>query len=467
MPLNWKDLEGSIIEGRFYLRQHLGGARAGAVFLADEGEAGSPKTAIKLIPAEQDSESQLRRLRAAEHLSHPHLLRLLHVGSCSLGEGSFFYVVMEHAEENLEQLLPHRTLTANEAQDLIEPLLNVLAYLHAQGLVHGHVQPSNILAIGDRVKLSSDSLYTMGESAKLDLQSIYTPPEAATGPLTAAADVWSLGMTLLESLRGRPQWDAGRQQEPAIPDSLPLPFLDVVRHCLRREPSQRWTLEEIAGRLRRETAPTQPTAGVTRSLSQSRRYTAAALAALAMAATLGAFAFYRSSMPKPVSSDSLAAMQSSETAGEEPNNKELAAASAEPDNVESLVQEQTTPAPLPPTKPLSMRETIGKENSLPIAGEQDLVVHREMPRASRLALNTIQGTVRVGIVVEVNASGDVAEARFESEGPSRYFADRAMQAAKLWKFRPQGNGQGAPREWDLRFEFRRSGTTVVPVQAAP
>ena len=41
---------------------------------------------------------------------------------------------------------------------MLPPLLRALQYVHSRGLVHGRIQPSNILAIADQVKLSSDSL---------------------------------------------------------------------------------------------------------------------------------------------------------------------------------------------------------------------------------------------------------------------------------------------------------------------
>ena len=48
---------------------------------------------------------------------------------------NLLYVVMEHADEVLSQVLPYRPLTATEAYQMLEPTLEALAYLHSEGFV--------------------------------------------------------------------------------------------------------------------------------------------------------------------------------------------------------------------------------------------------------------------------------------------------------------------------------------------
>jgi TonB family protein len=89
-----------------------------------------------------------------------------------------------------------------------------------------------------------------------------------------------------------------------------------------------------------------------------------------------------------------------------------------------------------------------------------------LPDVSKSATNTIQGTLKVRIRVTIDSAGNVANATFESPGPSQYFARKAMEAAQRWKFAPPENGQ-ALTAWILRFQFKKSGTTVVPSPATP
>src|SRR2546428_1433641 len=57
-------------------------------------------------------------------------------------------------------------------------------------------------------------------------------------------------MTLVEALTQRlPVWEGKEQGEPALPETVPAPFLDLARHCLRRDPGRRWTGGQISAPL--------------------------------------------------------------------------------------------------------------------------------------------------------------------------------------------------------------------------
>src|SRR6266403_2057081 len=247
----WKQCEGQVIDNRFRLQRYLGGTDDSAVFLTQFAGSPSKKAAIKFIPAGTTADLQLSLWRRVTQLAHPHLLRILDIGRCRLENRDRLYIVMEYADEDLSQILPQRPLTASEAREMLEPVLDVLIYLHGKGLVHSRIKPSNILATADQLKLSSDTLFPIGESRKSPSKfDAHDAPETATSPLSAAADVWSLGMTLVETLTQRtPAMQPGSQADPAVPDTLPQPLLDVARHALRRDPRRRWTVPEIAARL--------------------------------------------------------------------------------------------------------------------------------------------------------------------------------------------------------------------------
>jgi TonB family protein len=85
------------------------------------------------------------------------------------------------------------------------------------------------------------------------------------------------------------------------------------------------------------------------------------------------------------------------------------------------------------------------------------VLHEEIPHVPRNARRTIHGKINIAVRVIVDTSGNVVDATLEDSGPSKYFARSATKAAKKWKFAPADN-QGS-REWLLRFEFTRGGTT--------
>src|SRR3979490_665175 len=266
MSESWKQWEGQVVDARFLLRQYLGGSEHSAVFLTERGTP-PQKAAIKVIQVDEpDAELQLFRWKHATKLSNSHLLRTFESGRCHLSNFELLYVVMEYAEENLSQFLPQRPLPPAEARDVLAPTLQGLAFLHGEGLVHGHVRPSNILAIDDQLKLSSDGVFSIeehGEQGHLPAadprQSIlpaglrhaspYDPPEIAKGIISPAGDVWSLGITPVEALTQHLPSAGSGNQDPIVPDTLPAIFLDIARHCLFRDPQRRWTVVEIAARL--------------------------------------------------------------------------------------------------------------------------------------------------------------------------------------------------------------------------
>jgi TonB family protein len=96
------------------------------------------------------------------------------------------------------------------------------------------------------------------------------------------------------------------------------------------------------------------------------------------------------------------------------------------------------------------------------------VVRRVMPRVSPGAQNTIRGTIRIVVKADVDATGNVTQARLQTAGPSKYFARVALEAARDWKFKPaQANGQAVASEWVVRFGFSRRGTEGAAKRTAP
>ncbi len=247
-----KKWEGQVVEGIFPLRQYLGGSDHSAVFLTECGNGDPQKAVIKLFPFDlATADMQLSSWEFAGQLSHPNLLRLFRSGRCRIDGNDLLYLVMEYAEEDLSQILPQRALTPEETRDMLGPVLDALEYLHGRGFVHGDLKPANILATGDHLKLSSDRSSRIGESLSVSRKAgAYDPPEAISGMLTPAADVWSLGATLVEVLTQHlPEWQPAPNRELLVPVNLPAPFLEIARACLRLEPHRRISVAEIAARM--------------------------------------------------------------------------------------------------------------------------------------------------------------------------------------------------------------------------
>jgi serine/threonine-protein kinase len=216
------------------------------VFLTESAKLGRPELALKLVPAAPAlAQLQLARWRASAALSHPRLIQIFDAGQCQIGERPFLYVVTEYADQNLAQLLERRALTEEETREMLDPVHEAHALLHERKLVQGRLKPSNVLVVGDQLKLASDTIRPFSETGRASrVTSAYAPPEASEGERTAASDVWALGVTLCEALT-RHQPSGLHEGDMQLPPTLPSSFRGVVARCLHRRARNRPTVKEL------------------------------------------------------------------------------------------------------------------------------------------------------------------------------------------------------------------------------
>lgn len=525
----WKKYVGQVVDGKYPLRQLVGSTAHSSVFLTECSGAEGGKGAIKLIAADfPGAELQLSVWKRAQQLAHPNLLRVLGTGRCRCEGMDALYIVLEHAEEDLGQILPQRGLTAEETREMLNPLLDAVIYLHGKGLAHGHLKPSNVHAIGDQLKISVDTIVPIGEARQLRRErDVNDAPEAESGSGTKAGDVWSMGVTLVEVLTQQaPALPAGGTADPNIPGTLPQPFLEIARNALRRDPKKRWTTGEIAARLNPMALAAAAAATVTGSaaaisplsvpLSPERAVPLAKLPAApemkksapqstgggdtgivlpnyaiplllgAAIVILGIFALpkllrYRYVTP----ATSSAATQSAATvAPAKPIEQPAPKASSKslktivPDAPKIAVEKKPVDEPkhvsiaeASPAPATLRTDTLATENlarpAKEVAGRGE-VLDQVLPTVSEKAQATIHGTIRVVVKVQVSPAGSVSDATLDEAGPSKYFADLAMKAARQWTFTsPEAEGRSLPSEWQLSFEFTQTGTKAYGIQVQP
>jgi TonB family protein len=453
---------GQVINGRFPLLEWLGGTAWGGVFLTEIKGPDAQKAVIKLVPAKDGSaKAYLASWAAAATLSHPHLMRLLDTGRCEIDGQQLLYAVTDQADEVLSEIIPERALEPEEAREMLVPVLDALSYLHGKGYAHGHLKPSNIMAVANRLKLSVDSLEAVGEPGdRFRALDVYDAPERASGVASTAADVWSLGMTLVETLTQRPpKWDRTSGKEPVIPRSMPEPFARIAWECLRLDPAQRCSLAEVSqarsGQIRAkkkslaESAEPAKRGGIRPGL-------------LAMAGAVVVLAIVAIVVLQ------LRSRQAGMGAG-----TGAATQQAVPKLQPAPVPQPATAAPpatqsQPPETGSSEATGAQASGGTSSGSEPGSVADRVMPDVPQRSLNTIHGKVKVEIRVAVDTSGNVTDARFKSAGPSRYFANLALQAARKWRFNPpETDGKAVESVWLLRFEFQRTGAEVAAVETTP
>ncbi|MFZ0630564.1 MAG: TonB family protein [Acidobacteriaceae bacterium] len=435
------DCIGRIIDGKFTLLQWLGGTEQSSVFLTELKSDPAQKAAIKLCWVNAaDAETHIAQWSVARTLSHPHLMGLFHTGRCEVDGEDLLYVVTQYAEEVLSEILRERPLTPGEAREMLDPILEALSLLHSRHLVHGHLKPSNIMVVGDRLKLSTDRLHAAGEPDRASPSpGKYDAPEIAFGQMSPAADLWSLGVVLVEALTQRPPlWGGSGGGEPVVPASIPTPFFGIVRECLRVDPARRCTLSGVRDSLvtsgLRDSLVATPAAewadSITTTppsrtlLSRTPVMIAGAALVVGVIVTSLVIGFHHRPMPP-------------------------------------AVPQRSAPA----TKPQSPGPGAQPHKGSVVKGG---VAYRAVPDVAQSIRDATHGHVRVRIGLQVDSDGSVSDATIDSPGPSRYFANRALQTARDWKFRPaEIDGRAVGSRWILEFHFGQDGTTITPTETSP
>jgi serine/threonine protein kinase len=509
----WTQWESQVVNGVYPLRRFLGGSNHSAVFLTEYKAERIANAAIKFVPADTlQAQAQLVQWGTAVTLSHPHLVRLFDVGRCRFGGREFLFVVMEYADQTLAQVLPQRALSPEEAQELLIPTLDALAFLHQRELVHGRLKPSNFLVVDDQLKLAGDTISSVGKPSTGTVSiSVYDPPDQKDGAGSTAADVWDLGILLVEALTQRPPlWPDERAENAILPVKLPQPFLDIVRRCLSRPAANRPTALELqahykptpwvdldAPLLVARSAPPPEDTEPRQSRYGRLLITAISAIAAAVVITLGIWVSFHVFQKRPhirpfASGDSQEYLQQQMAAEETATPAEATPTPASPapdtePSPDAATAQSAIPGPNTPAPPTATRtaevaapsrttqlSSIAQPavaqstappgpippNQLraPATADSNPVVYEEIPEIIPSIRARINGHVRVAVRVLVDPSGNVVGEFMESAGPSPYFARLAADAAGKWQFIPT-DAHGS-RVWLLRFEFTREGATA-------
>ena len=251
-----------VISDRYEIRRPLGHGAMAVVDLAHDRELGRD-VALKRLAENLARDDDLRDRfvregRLAARLGHPNIVRVYDVGEAD-GRP---YIAMEHVDgETLADLLARREkLTAAETEELGAQAARALVAAHAAGLVHRDVKPHNLLLRRDGVLKLGDFGIAVGlEGTRFTMAgtvlgtAAYLAPEQARGEnVTAAADVYALGLVLVEMLTGRPDRSARL-------DRVPPELATIVQRCLATDPAERPTAAELERALRgdRSAAPTR------------------------------------------------------------------------------------------------------------------------------------------------------------------------------------------------------------------
>lgn len=262
-------MERPVLGGRYELGPAIGSGGFGTVFRARDRRTGAD-VAVKLVLPGLGSEAAAQRLRREGQLlrrvASRHVARVFDAGDDESGAWLVTELV-EGAPLTVPTL--GRPLLPHEVLRVARGLLEGLAAVHAAGIVHGDVKPSNVLVpLGDkaldgaklvdfglaRIVPRSEVAASIGDAMTREGSVLgtarYMAPEVLSGSEpTARSDLYAAGLVLFELLDdgplfpvgdGRAQLRARIANEPYLRERVPEPLSDVLQRMLARDPAARW-----------------------------------------------------------------------------------------------------------------------------------------------------------------------------------------------------------------------------------
>ncbi|QIY71393.1 serine/threonine-protein kinase [Streptomyces sp. RLB1-33] len=271
------------VGSKYLLEEPLGRGATGTVWRARQREtagaeaavAGQPgeTVAIKVLKEElaNDADIVMRFLRERSvllRLTHPNIVRVRDL----VVEGDLLALVMDLVDgPDLHRYLRENGPFSPVAAALLTAqVADALAASHADGVVHRDLKPANVLLKQDggqmHPMLTDFGIARLADSPGLTRTHefvgtpAYVAPESAEGrPQTSAVDIYGAGILLYELVTGRPPFGGESalevlhqhlSAEPRRPSTVPDPLWTVIERCLRKNPDERPSAENLARGLR-------------------------------------------------------------------------------------------------------------------------------------------------------------------------------------------------------------------------
>jgi serine/threonine-protein kinase len=237
------------LAGQYALVGKIGEGGMATVYLATQTSLKRP-VAVKVLAHNLAQHAAVsahfeRESLIIARLNHPNIIHIIDRGMA----GGFPYFVMEYVEgTTLAKRLPELRREPYRRLDIVLQLCKALAYAHKNGVIHRDVKPANVLLdkegnvrvadFGIAQMLNADEAAAPGRSLVVGTPGYMAPEQHAAAPLTAAADLYALGVIMYEMFTGHMP---GRQ--PVAPSALdpmvPRRLDEIILQCLARDPGER------------------------------------------------------------------------------------------------------------------------------------------------------------------------------------------------------------------------------------
>ncbi len=268
---------GELAAGRFRIARLLGAGGAGQVFEALDLEIDQP-LALKVLHPRFAGDDRAtahfkREFLLARRITHPNVCRVFDLFTHRpaapgvWGEAVVFLTMELLAGESLAARLRRRgRMAPAEVLPLLQQVARALDAAHAAGVVHRDFKSANVMLIptaggsravitdfGVAVARPGDPLWVHGNRGMVGSPAYMAPEQVLGAEVTAAADIYALGIVLYELVTGRRPFGGPdrlaaalqRLTRPPVPPRRFLPTLDrrweeTILRCLEREPASRF-----------------------------------------------------------------------------------------------------------------------------------------------------------------------------------------------------------------------------------
>jgi len=252
----------TVVDGRYRVLHRLGSGGMADVYVAQDLQLGR-KVALKILYRRFAEDSEFverfrREASSAAGLQHQHVVSVYDRGEY---DGTY-YIAMEYLEgRSLKTIVQQEApLEPDRAIDLTIQVLRAARFAHRRGIIHRDLKPHNVIVDADgRAKVTDFGIARAGASDMTQTGSImgtaqYLSPEQAQGhAVSAASDIYSIGILLYELLTGRVPFEGEsavtvalkqvneRPTPPSAYNPAVTPELEeAVMRALEKDPARRY-----------------------------------------------------------------------------------------------------------------------------------------------------------------------------------------------------------------------------------